>query len=64
MTTTEHKIASLKKSLNLMSRIAGNIMTDDFEEIDALKRVICDAECELFELELELQPEAEELIAA
>lgn len=61
MTTTEQKIESLKKTINLMSGIARNIMTDDLEEIDALNRAISDASSDLFELELSLQPATDEL---
>ncbi len=57
MTTTEQSIASLKKTLTLMSRISRNIMTDDFEEIEYLNRAISDASTQLFELELSLQPD-------
>ncbi len=65
MTTTAKQIEALKKTLSLMSRIARNIMTDDYEEIDALNRAICDAECELLELELSLLPATDdELLAA
>jgi len=64
MTTTEQKINALKKSLNLMSRIAGNIQSEDFEELDALHRTIRDAKADLFELELELQPETDDLAIA
>ena len=63
--TTEQTIASLKKSLTLMTRIAGNIMSDDYEDLDALNRTIRDMSEQLFELELLLQPEREDdLIAA
>lgn len=65
MPNTEQKINALKRTLNLMSRISRNIMTDDFEEIDCVNRAIRDAECDLFELELSLKLENEEdLIAA
>ncbi len=64
MTTTAKQIEALKKTHSLMSRIARNIMTDDFEEIDALNRAICDAECELLELELLLQPTTDDLAIA
>ena len=58
--TTAATIENLKRDLLLMSRIAGNIITDDHEEIDALNRTIRDAGAELFELELSLAPETDE----
>jgi hypothetical protein len=64
MTATEQKIEALKKSLNLMTRIAGNIQSDDYEDLDALNRAISDASCELFELELSLQPATDDLAIA
>ncbi len=65
MTTTEQKIESLKKSLNLMSRIAGDIQSNDYEGLDCLHRTIRDAQADLFELELEMQPSTEDdLLAA
>jgi Fe-S cluster assembly iron-binding protein IscA len=59
MTATEQKIEALKKTLNLMARIAGDIQSDDYEALDALRRALRDAGCELFELELSLQPNLE-----
>jgi hypothetical protein len=48
-----------------MTRISRNIMTDDYEELDAMHRVIRDMQTDLFELELSLMPGLEnELIAA
>ena len=65
MTTTEQKIESLKKTINLMSRIMDNMQTGDYEAQDAMRRCIRDAKADLFELELELQPATDEdLIAA
>jgi hypothetical protein len=65
MSTTEQKIEAMKKTIKLMRRITGNIITDDHEEIDAMYRAIRDQECDLFELELSLQPATDEdLIAA
>jgi hypothetical protein len=58
--TTAAMIANLKRDLVLMSRIADNISTSDFEEIDALHRTIRDASGELFELELSFKAETDE----
>ncbi len=54
------QIAALKRTLNLLSRIAANIITTDYEDLDALHRAIGDARGELDELELELQPGTDE----
>jgi len=62
---TAKQIESLKKSLTLMTRIAGDIQSEDHESLDALHRTIRDMDAQLFELELSLQPATEdELIAA
>lgn len=66
-TETAKQIQSLKKSLVLMSRIAGNIQTEDYEDLDAMHRAISDASTELFELELSLTEATDqdsELLAA
>lgn len=63
MTTTE-QIEALKKSLTLMTRISGNIQTDDYEDLDAMNRTIHDMGEQLFELELSLQSTAENLAVA
>lgn len=60
MTKTTAIIANLKRDLAFMSRIADNINTTDFEEIDALHRTIRDASSELFELELSFEAETDE----
>ncbi|MDQ1591615.1 MAG: hypothetical protein QOG71_2242 [Pyrinomonadaceae bacterium] len=62
--TAAKQIEALKQSLNLMTRIAANIQTEDYEDLDALNRAIRDMDSELFDLELSLQPEAEELMYA
>jgi hypothetical protein len=62
--TTEQKIAALKKTLNLISRIARDIQTDDYEAQDALMRASRDASIDLFELELSLQPATDDLAVA
>jgi hypothetical protein len=64
MTTTEQKIESLNKTLNLMSRIMDNMSEDDYEAQDALRRCIRDAKSDLFELELSLQPATDEIAVA
>jgi hypothetical protein len=64
MTTTEQKIESLKKTINLMSRIMDNMHTDDYESADAMARAICDAKSDLFELVLSLQPATDEIAVA
>lgn len=52
MTTAANKIESIKRSLNLMSRIARDIQTKDYESLDALNRTIRDLADDLDELEL------------
>lgn len=59
--TTAKQIANLKRSINLISRIARDIQTDDYEAQDALMRAARDVESDLFELELSLQPATDEL---
>jgi len=59
-TAAAPQIAALKRTLNLLSRIAANIITTDYEDLDALHRAIRDARGELDELELELQPGTDE----
>lgn len=63
-TAAGKKIEALKKTINLISCIAGNIQTEDLEEMDRLYRAISDAKCDLNELELEMQPECEDELAA
>ena len=62
-TATAAKLESLKKTINLMSRIMDNMTGDDYEAQDAMSRAIRDASSDLFKLELSLWPEGE-LIAA
>lgn len=62
MTTTAAKLESLKKTINLMSRIADNMTGDDYESQDAMRRAIRDAQADVFELELAMEPG--ELLAA
>lgn len=64
MTTIEQKIENMKKTINLMSRIMDNMLGDDYESQDAMRRAIRDAECDLFELELLLQPATDDLAVA
>jgi hypothetical protein len=64
MTTTEQKLEALKKTINLISHIAHDIQTDDYESIDALMRASRDASSDLFELELSLQPAIDDLVVA
>ncbi|HEY9401760.1 MAG TPA: hypothetical protein VIQ24_03635 [Pyrinomonadaceae bacterium] len=64
MVTTEQKIETLKRTINLISRIARDIQTDDYESIDALMRASRDASSDLFELELSLQPATDDLAIA
>lgn len=64
MTTTEQKIAALKKTINLIIRIAHDIQPDDYEAQDALMRASRDASSDLFELELSLQPATDDLAVA
>jgi len=52
MTTAAQKIESMKRTLRTMNRIAANIITEDFEEVDCLNRTIRDLESDLHELEL------------
>jgi len=65
MIATEQKIESLKRMINLISRIACDIQTEDYEAQDALARAARDASSDLFELELSLQPATDgEMVAA
>jgi hypothetical protein len=59
-TAAAPQIAALKRTLNLLSRIADNIISTDYEELDRLHRALRDARGELDELELELQPGTDE----
>ena len=59
-TAAAPQIAALKRTLRLLSRIAANIITTDYEELDALHRALRDAHADLAELELELQPGTDE----
>lgn len=65
--TTNAKLEKIKKTVSLINRIAGNIITDDHEEIDNLNRALRDLDSDIFELELDLQPatgeEADLLVA-
>jgi hypothetical protein len=67
MTTAAQKIESIKRTLRTMNRIASNIITEDYEDLDALNRAIRDLESDLVELELLTDGTAsteDELIAA
>ena len=64
MTTATAKLEHMKRTIKLLSRIAGNIITDDHEEIDHLNRAICDLDSEAFELELLIQPATDDLAVA
>ncbi|MDQ1591710.1 MAG: hypothetical protein QOG71_2337 [Pyrinomonadaceae bacterium] len=59
MTATEKKLEALKRTINLISRIARDIQTEDYESIDALIRAASDADAHLFELRLELSETGE-----
>jgi Tfp pilus assembly protein PilX len=59
-TAAASQIAALKRTLNLLSRIAANLITTDYEDLDALHRALRDAHADLAELELELQPGTDE----
>ncbi|MDQ1593254.1 MAG: hypothetical protein QOG71_3881 [Pyrinomonadaceae bacterium] len=59
MTATEKKLEALKRTINLISRIARDIQTDDYESLDALMRAASDADADLFELRLELSETGE-----
>lgn len=54
--TTNTKLEKIKKTVSLINRIAGNIITDDHEEMDNLHRALRDLDSDVFELELDLQP--------
>jgi hypothetical protein len=62
MTTATAKLESLKRTITLMSRILDNMTGDDYEEQDAMRRAIRDAEADVFELELELNGAAVEVL--
>ena len=67
MTIAAQKIESIKRTLRTMNRIASNIITTDYEDLDALNRAIRDLESDLAELELLTDGTAsteEDLIAA
>lgn len=64
MSTTEQKIENMKKTISLMSRIMDNMTGDDYEAQDAMRRAIRDLDCELFDLELSLQPATDEIAIA
>jgi aconitase B len=67
MTTAAQKIESIKRTLRTMNRIAANIITEDYEDLDTLNRAIRDLESDLAELELLTDGTAsteDELIAA
>ncbi len=51
-TAAAQKIESIKRTLRTMNRIALNIITEDYEDLDALNRAIRDLESDLAELEL------------
>jgi len=51
-TAAAQKIESIKRTLRTMNRIAANIITEDYEDLDALNRAIRDLESDLAELEL------------
>ena len=51
-TAAAQKIESIKRTLRTMNRIAANIITEDYEDLDALNRAIRDMESDLAELEL------------
>lgn len=61
MTNAEQKIENMKRTISFMSRIMDDMAGDDYESQAAMRRAIRDAECDLFELELELQPATDEL---
>lgn len=54
--TTNAKLEKIKKTVSLINRIAGNIITDDHEEMDNLRRALRDLDSDVFELELDAQP--------
>jgi hypothetical protein len=67
MTATTAKLESLKKTINLMSRIMDDMSGNDYEAEDNMRRAIRDAKADVLELELELAPatdEDDELVAA
>lgn len=64
MATTEQKIEKMKRTIKLMGRIMNDMDGADFEAQDAMRRAISDLDAELFDLELSLQPDTEELLAA
>jgi hypothetical protein len=45
--TTAKQIENLKKSLNLVTHIAGDIQSDDYESLDAMHRTIRDMDAHL-----------------
>ena len=59
------KLDELKRDLNYMIRTLNNMLTDDFEAIDALHRTIANMRAVISEIELDAQPSTEdELLAA
>ena len=65
MTINEKQFEAFKKDINFLSRVLGDIQTEDYEAVDAMCRTLAIMDARLFEIELEAQPSTEdELIAA
>jgi hypothetical protein len=60
MTAPNAKLEKIKKTISLINRIAGNVITDDHEEMDNLNRALRDLDSHVFELELDLQSATDE----
>ncbi len=67
MTTIETKLNELKRDLNYITRTLNNLLSDDYEATDAMRRTVNAMQATILEIELEITPEIatdENLIAA